>query len=73
MQRYVSDIAHWGPKYGLWPGQALALFAAYSRWVLLNTNTLPFYNAFPRLEDQFPRLINLWGQDESPRSRSSFT
>lgn len=68
MQKRVSDIAYWGPRYGLWPGQALALFAAHSRWILLNTNTLPFYNVFPRLENQFTRFINIWGEDESPRN-----
>ena len=51
MKKKISDIAHWGPRYGLWPGQALALFAAHSRWVLLSTNTLRFYDVFPRLED----------------------
>ena len=68
MEKKLSSIAYWGPRYGLWPGQALALFAAHSRWILLNTNTLPFYNVFPRLENQFPRYINIWGEDESPRN-----
>lgn len=27
-KKFVSDVAHWGPSYGLWPGQALVLFAA---------------------------------------------
>lgn len=50
MQRKISDIAYWGPRYGLWPGQTLALFAKYSRWIHLSTNTLPFYWTYPRLE-----------------------
>lgn len=28
VRKYVSDIGYWGPSYGLWPGQAMALFAA---------------------------------------------
>ena len=60
------DVACWHHHYGLWPGQALALFAAHSRWVHLATNTLPFYNVIPRLEGQFPGNINTFGDDESP-------
>jgi len=43
------DVAIWSESYGLWPGQTLAIFAANSRWVHLATNTLRFYNVFPRL------------------------
>lgn len=28
MRKFQSDIAHWSPSYGLWPGNALAIFAA---------------------------------------------
>jgi len=48
-RKHTSDIAMWTSAYGLWPGQTLAIFAANSRWVHLATNTLPFYNVFPRL------------------------
>ena len=67
MRKHQSDIAHWGPSYGLWSGNALAIFAAHSRWVHLNTNTLPFYNVFPRLEGRFPDRIMTHGDDfDSP-------
>ena len=67
VRKFKSDIAHWGPSYGLWPGQALAVFAAHSRWIHLSTNTLPFYNVFPRLEHQFPNRINTHADDfDSP-------
>ena len=49
-KKYMPDVAIWSDHYGLWPGQTLALFASHSRWVHLSTNTLPFYNVFPRLE-----------------------
>ena len=63
----VPDTAAWHTHYGLWPGQALAIFAAHSRWVHLSTNTLQFYNVMPRLEGQFPDKINTWAQEyESP-------
>ena len=58
----VSRTAHWGPSYGLWPGQTLALFAAHSRWIHLATNTLPFYNVMPRLQNGFPGKINTWAE-----------
>jgi len=58
MMKHNPDVAAWSESYGLWPGQTLALFAAHSRWVHLSTNTLPFYNVFPRLQGQFPAMIN---------------
>ena len=57
MRKNMSDIGIWSESYGLWPGQTYAIFAANSRWVHLSTNTLPFYNVFPRLEGQFPEKI----------------
>ena len=62
------DVAAWHERYGLWPGQALVLFAAHSRWVHLSTNTLPFYYTIPRLDGQFPSSnINTFAEDfDSP-------
>jgi len=40
------------------------MFAGYSRWIFLNTNTLPFYNVFPRLNETFPsNEFNFFGLD----------
>lgn len=58
MNKRVPDVATWSQSYGLWPGNALALFAAHSRWVHLATNTLAFYNVIPRLQGKFPGHIN---------------
>lgn len=58
-KKHYPDVAIWSESYGLWPGQALALFASESRWVHLSTNTLPFYNVFPRLQGKFPGDINI--------------
>lgn len=63
MNKRVPDVAYWGPRNGLWPGQALALFAAHSRWVHLSTNTLAFYNVMPRLQGKFPGHINTHAAD----------
>ena len=43
-------LAGWLP----WAPLNLAIFAAASKWVHLSTNTLQFYNVFPRLEGKFP-------------------
>jgi hypothetical protein len=63
MKLQQPDVACWHQHYGLWPGQALALFAAHSRWVHLSTNTLPFYNVIPKLQGKFPGHINTFADD----------
>ena len=66
-RKNVPDVATWSQSNGLWPGEALCLFAAHSRWIHLSTNTLPFYNVYPRLQGQFPGDINTMAGDwESP-------
>jgi len=56
-RKYVPDVCTWNSNMGLWPGQALAIFASESRWIHMSTNTLPFYNVFPRLQNQMPQQI----------------
>jgi pimeloyl-ACP methyl ester carboxylesterase len=63
MSKHVPDVCNWSESYGLWPGQALAIFAANSRWIHLSTNTLPFYNVFPKLDGQFPQKISTHADD----------
>ena len=68
MNTFLPNVATWHEHYGLWPGQALAIFSSYSRWVHLSTNTLPFYWVMPRLQDEFPSTsFNTFNDyDESP-------
>lgn len=69
MKQRQSDVAMWSASYGMWPGNALCIFAAHSRWVHLATNTLQFYNVIPRLEGKFPGHLNTWADDwESPHN-----
>jgi hypothetical protein len=63
MNKHLPNIANWSESYGMWPGQTLAIFAANSRWIHLSTNTLPFYNVFPRLQGQFPEKISTHASD----------
>jgi hypothetical protein len=66
MKKLRADVATWSPHYGLWPGQAWVRFAAYSRWVHLSTNTLPFQHVMPRLQGKFnTQDFNLFGDDQS--------
>ena len=50
MRLRKPDVAAWDASYGLWPGRAWALFASHSPWIHVATNTLPFYDVFPRLQ-----------------------
>ena len=69
MNKFQPDTAMWHSHYGLWPGEALAIFATHSRWVHLPTNTLPFYNVIPRLQGEFPGKITSFADDlEGPMS-----
>jgi len=54
VKKQKSDIAGWSARYGLYPGRSFVLFAEFSRWIFLNTNTIPFYTFFPKLEGRFP-------------------
>lgn len=54
---------------GLYPGRAFVVFAEYSHWIFLNTNTIPFYKFFPKLEGQFTfNHFNFIQGDEDPMS-----
>lgn len=54
VQHQNCDISSWSSRYGLYPGRAFVLFSEFSRWIFLNTNTIPFYQFFPKLEGMFP-------------------
>lgn len=71
-KEHLCDISKWTPRYGLYPGRAFVLFAEYSRWIFLNTNTLPFYQFFPKLEGRFPsNSINIVQTPDDPMSNHS--
>ncbi len=71
VNRQQNDIAGWTSRHGLFPGRAFVLFAEYSKWIFLNTNTIPFYKFFPKLEGKFPSNdFNFVQTDENPLSNS---
>jgi pimeloyl-ACP methyl ester carboxylesterase len=66
----TCDISGWSTRHGLYPGRAFVLFAEYSRWIFLNTNTIPFYTFFPKLEGRFPSNdFNFVQTPDDPLSR----
>lgn len=50
-----SSLVNWPKTNGLYPGRACFVFPEYSRYVHLNTNTLPMMSVCPKL--------NGWGED----------
>ena len=69
-KNHRCDITKWSTTYGLYPGRAFSLFADHSHWIFLNTNTIPIYKFFPRLEGQFGSLdLNYINTDESKTSK----
>lgn len=70
VQNVYCDISSWSTRHGLFPGRAFVLFAEYSQWIFLNTNTIPFYKFFPKLEGMFPsNSFNIVQTPESPLSK----
>jgi hypothetical protein len=58
---------------GLYPGRAFVVFSEYSHWVFLNTNTIPFYKFFPKLDGRFTyNNFNFIQGDENPLSKDFF-
>jgi pimeloyl-ACP methyl ester carboxylesterase len=53
-KNHRCDITRMSTTFGLFPGRAFVNFPDFSDWVFLNTNTIPFYTFFPKLEGQFP-------------------
>ena len=69
MKKVKPVVATWSESYGLWPGRAWVQIPSYSKWIHLSTNTLPFYDVFPRLNNQFPSSeFNLFGNEETSAS-----
>jgi hypothetical protein len=53
-KNHRCDITKMSTTFGLYPGRTFVNFPDFSDWVFLNTNTIPFYTFFPKLEGQFP-------------------
>lgn len=65
-----NDISRFDSRFGLYPGRALVLFAEHSHWIFMNSNTIPFYKFFPKLENCFPSpSFNFIQGDDNPLSK----
>jgi pimeloyl-ACP methyl ester carboxylesterase len=62
-----SNLSSWSKSVGLYPGRSLFAFPEYSRFVHLNTNTLPMYSVCPRLQGFNQDIFAIQG-DDSPQS-----
>lgn len=69
----ADSIGYWAEKHGLLPGRAMFIFAEYSRWVHLNTNTMAMMKVCPRVKGFGHDIFYIQG-DENPLSNihSSF-
>jgi len=61
----ADSIANWNFKHGLYTGRFMSVFAEYSRWVHLNTNTMRYYNTCTRVKGFGHDLFYIPG-DENP-------
>lgn len=70
MKNNRCNLSKWSASYGLFPGRVQVLFASHSHWVFLNTNTIPFYTFFPRLEGKFGTMdMNYINTEEESSSK----
>lgn len=69
-RRRFSDLTKFNSMFGLFPGRALVQWASHSHHIHLATNTMPFYNFFPKLEGKFPTTtMNIITTEEDENSK----
>ena len=70
VNRLNPRLAMFDSVFGLFPGRAFVQFASHSHHILLNTQTIPIYNFFPKLEGRFGTIdLNIIQTDEDPSSK----
>ena len=73
VKKQNCDISSWNTRHGMFPGRACVQFAEFSRWVFLNTNTIPFYKFFPKLEGTFAsNSLNFIQTPDHPMSKHMY-
>lgn len=58
-----SNLTSWYANVGLYPGRSTFIFPEHSRYVHLNTNTVPMYKSCPRLEGFNQDIFSIQGDD----------
>ena len=66
-----NSLWDWPTTNGLFTGRSMFVFPEYSRWVHLNTNTLPMLKTCPQLKG-FGEGISYVQGDENPQSNFFF-
>lgn len=65
-----SNLASWAKSVGLYPGRSLFAFPEHSRYVHLNTNTLPMYSVCPKLYGFNQDIFAIQGDDNTQSTHS---
>lgn len=61
----ADSIGYWAEKHGLYTGRVCFLFPEYSRWIHLNTNTLPIMKVCMKAKGYGHDILAIQG-DENP-------
>jgi pimeloyl-ACP methyl ester carboxylesterase len=61
----ADSVGNWVEKHGIYGGRAQFIFPEYSRWIHLNTNTLPFHRTCPQVQGYGIDIFSIQG-DENP-------
>lgn len=61
----AESLLNWTSAMGLWTGRAMFAFPEYSRYVYLNTHTLPMMNVCTQLKGFGEDIFSIQG-DENP-------
>lgn len=61
----ADSLGYWASRVGMFPGRAVFIFPDQSRWVHLNTNTLPMLKVCARLKGLNQDIFAIQG-DENP-------
>lgn len=64
---HQNSLTNWTTAIGMYPGRSLFAFPEYSRYVHLNTNTLPMMNVCPQLHGFGDDIFAIQG-DENPQN-----
>lgn len=61
----ADSVGNWTEKHGIYGGRAMFIFPEYSRWIHLNTNTLPLHKICVHLKGFGSDIFAIQG-DENP-------
>ena len=70
VNRINPILGSFSTGYGMFPGRAFVQFASHSHHILLNTQTIPIYKFFPKLEGRFATMdLNILQTEDDVSSK----